>query len=174
MRTALRALTLCASVGCASQVSGPPAAPSQPAPVVEVYKQAPVETKPDASAPTNGERPPPEQEQTRPNRVNVVDSEYPTQLYNRFRSNWNLPPGFSVKDLAALTTTIAMKIEPDGSISGVRVAHRSGVPEFDDACLRAVTATKSVPPPPPEMSRLYQRGLILMFESKELLDQRDR
>ena len=60
------------------------------------------------------------------------------------KKNWRYP-AFGVETNVAVVLEI--NIDPQGKITGARVAQPSGKPDFDDSALRAVNETQALPPP---------------------------
>ncbi len=60
------------------------------------------------------------------------------------KKNWRYP-AFGVETNVAVVLEI--NIDPQGKITGSRVATPSGKPDFDDSALRAVHETQTLPPP---------------------------
>ena len=79
------------------------------------------------------------------------------------QSNYRLPATISEEERMHLRATVILTVEADGRISSIRFEHRSGNSAFDGALEMAVRETR-LPPPPPELRRLYQTiGLGVNF-----------
>jgi TolA protein len=61
------------------------------------------------------------------------------------KKNWRYP---AIGQSEELTATVEIDIDPSGAITGQRLTWGSGRPEFDASVLKAVSQTKSLPPPP--------------------------
>jgi TonB family protein len=88
---------------------------------------------------------------------------YATAIYNAVKSNWSVPTGLSIGDLANLEAPIVIRISEDGTILEPRLRKSSGNGLYDDSCIQAVQATRHVPPPPPSQRAKYRRGVVLDF-----------
>lgn len=65
-----------------------------------------------------------------------------------------------------LVTQVSIKVDPgSGRILGWEIAEPSGVPAFDAAAERAVTAVPSIPLPPPKYLPLVAEGYVVNFRS---------
>jgi outer membrane biosynthesis protein TonB len=73
---------------------------------------------------------------------------YDQLVYERIRSNWQVPKG------KKLETFIRFMVEPDGRLGAPEPVQNSGDWIYDQRCLRAVTRTGTVPPPPDGKRRL--------------------
>ena len=73
---------------------------------------------------------------------------YDQLVYERIRSNWQIPPG------QKLETFIRFTVEPSGRLSAPEPVRNSGNWIYDQRCLRAVTRTGTVPPPPGGKARI--------------------
>lgn len=67
---------------------------------------------------------------------------YDQLVYERIRSNWQVPSG------KAMETFIRFTVDPSGRLSAPETVRPSGDWIYDQRCLRAVTRTGTVPPPP--------------------------
>jgi len=91
--------------------------------------------------------------------------EYATKVNLAIRANWNVPVGLIPDDqLAALTATVRIRIESDGSIKDAGMHKGSGNNTFDDSCMQAITATAQVPPPPAEVKAMWAKGVGIVFK----------
>jgi len=87
----------------------------------------------------------------------VMDT-YFALLQQRLRAALNKPPGLS----DTLVTTIKVRINADGSLTGARIVKASGSDDFDAAAMAAVAATR-MPPHPNNKSE----ELTIPFRMKE-------
>lgn len=60
------------------------------------------------------------------------------------KKNWRYPAFGTETNVAVV---LEINIDPQGKITGARVAQPSGKPDFDDSALRAVHETQALPPP---------------------------
>jgi TonB family protein len=87
----------------------------------------------------------------------VMDA-YFSLLQQRLRAALNKPPGLS----DTLVTTVRVRINADGSLSGARITKSSGSDDFDAAAMAAIAATR-MPPHPNNKSE----ELTIPFRMKE-------
>lgn len=73
---------------------------------------------------------------------------YDQLVYERIRSNWQVPAG------KKLETFIRFTVEPSGRLAAPEPVRNSGDWIYDQRCLRAVTRTGTVPPPPGGKARI--------------------
>jgi TonB family protein len=68
---------------------------------------------------------------------------------------------------AALTASVHLEIESDGTIKNVRLVQGSGDPDFDQSVLAVTTKASPLPPPPPTLYERYFKELRITFDPRE-------
>ncbi|MBU8934536.1 MAG: TonB family protein [candidate division Zixibacteria bacterium] len=82
-----------------------------------------------------------------------------TQAFNKIAVNWNNPVVYD----GTLICTIYFQVIKSGRIIEMRIEKSSGIPEFDESCLRAVSGAAPFPPLPRQF-RDEIIGLTLPFK----------
>lgn len=79
--------------------------------------------------------------------VDNASFDYPywfTQAFNKINSNWHNRVAYS----GALVCVVSFQVIKSGRVIEVRVEESSGIPEFDESCVRAVNRSAPFPPLP--------------------------
>lgn len=83
---------------------------------------------------------------------------YCQTVKKRIQDAWNFA-GRNPK----LTATVTVGINPDGSLSAVRVSDASRDPGFDDSVVRAIRLAAPFPPPPEKYRAQFAEGVPVIF-----------
>jgi protein TonB len=67
-----------------------------------------------------------------------------------------------------LTATVTFGINPDGSLSSIKVSTSSRDPAFDDSVVRAIRRAAPFPPPPDKYRSQFAEGVDAVFKLAEL------
>ena len=67
-----------------------------------------------------------------------------------------------------LTATVTFGINPDGSLSSIKVSSSSRDPAFDDSVVRAIRRAAPFPPPPDKYRSQFAEGVDAVFKLAEL------
>ena len=99
----------------------------------------------------------------------VSGDEYFSQVNDAIHRNWSTPTGLlNENQLASLTAEVRVQIDYDGSLRNPSLSRSSGNQLYDDSCIQAIKATGRVPVPPPNIRSRTRRGVLLVFEGKDL------
>ncbi len=99
----------------------------------------------------------------------VSGDEYFSQVHAAIHQNWSTPSGMvNEAQLAGLSAELRVQIEFDGSLRNPVLSKSSGNQLYDDSCIQAVKATGKVPPPPNSIRARTRRGVVLVFDGKDL------
>jgi TonB family protein len=93
---------------------------------------------------------------------------YLTAVVEAIKRNWSVPRGLSLGMANNLEAEMKISIGDDGQILSSSVRKSSGNALYDDACLQAIQATRTVPPPPADRRARMRRGIALVFDGKDL------
>jgi TonB family protein len=88
---------------------------------------------------------------------------YYQDVQDRIRKAWSFAGGSP--DLSA---TVTFGINPDGSLSSLKVTQRSGDPAFDDSVARAIRAAAPFGAPPEKYRNAFAGGVPAIFKLSEL------
>jgi TonB family protein len=87
---------------------------------------------------------------------------YTNLVRGKIKGMWSWPD----KE-AALSATVHLEIESDGTIKNVRLVQGSGDPDFDQSVLAVTTKASPLPPPPPTLYERYFKALRITFDPRE-------
>lgn len=88
---------------------------------------------------------------------------YYTQVWQKVRSNWTLPPEWRSPNVEAI---IIITVRPDGLILESRFEKHSGLPLFDQSAARAVELSNPLPPLPQGLTgKSLEIGLVFRPEA---------
>ncbi len=83
---------------------------------------------------------------------------YRDTIIETIKKNW-----FWQDRSANLKAVVSFNISPDGRILNVKLVESSGVPAFDQSCVKAVMGTPFLPPPPMRFYQDFQKVEIIFI-----------
>ena len=94
-----------------------------------------------------------------------------TQLMPNINKAWIYSNIAMVKRYPELYARILVRLDSEGRILEVSVDKASGIRDYDESCVKAIKRSEPLPPPPAEAREyLANRGIVLGFPGKLLLE----
>ncbi len=97
----------------------------------------------------------------------LIGNKYVTEIYNCVKSNYTIE-GLSPERVRGRKTTVAVRVNTDGTFFDIKVENSSGLKAFDGLVVRAVKRCGKVSPPPKQLGdAVREEGVLIEFTPEE-------